>query len=79
MFKTYSLVLVAVLMVACERTSDQQNVKQAESIPAAIVPPLDMLGQGARAPTPAELAQEAQYNAQQIALAKQRLDNLSSG
>lgn len=75
MLKTYSLVLVVVLMVGCERTSDQQNVKQAESTPAAIIPPLEILGQGARAPTLAELAQDAQFNAQQIALAKQRLDS----
>lgn len=42
--------------------------------PAAVVlaaPPLAMQGQGARAPTPAELEAEQQFTAQQIALAKQ--------
>jgi HEAT repeat protein len=41
--------------------------------PAVIPPPLDMLGQGARFPTAAELEQEKSFNAQQVALAGQWL------
>ena len=39
------------------------------------VPPLAMQGQGARAPTPAELEAEQQFTAQKIALAKQWLQS----
>lgn len=76
---TPSLVILGLTLnlVCSSIVTQKQTPNPSDSNPTQLLT-VEMFGQGVRAPTAAELAQERQYDQQQIALAAQRLSSQDS-